>query len=209
MSKGAIAKPPPTDREQIESAAEAFQRRIQEENNETFQRLRDQAQATLAAVKGSRAIRRPEDWEGMFRKAKIEYASGRFIVERLGAERLLEPELMATLVQLRQDLLAGIENPTAVDTMSADTTEIKWLGDLDSNQDWRSQSPPSLRGCYLSVTSTGLHPKFCSVSGLEGSFEHLIGYQTPARLKSRSGTACQSRTIIQPSRTDTFQPSSF
>jgi hypothetical protein len=75
----------------------------------------------------------------MFRKAKIEYASGRFIVERLGAERLLEPELMATLVQLRQDLLAGIENPTAADTMSADTAIIAyrnllrvqgWIGSL-------------------------------------------------------------------------------
>lgn len=139
MSKGAIAKPPARDGEQIESAAEAFQRRIQKENNETFQELRDQAQAVLAAVKGSRAIRRPEDWEGMFRKAKIEYASGRFIVERLGAERLLEPELMATLVQLRQDLLAGIENPTAADSMSADTAIIAyrnllrvqgWIGSL-------------------------------------------------------------------------------
>src|SRR5665648_80646 len=137
MSKEAIAKSPAKDSEQM--AAEAFQRRIQEENNETFQELRDQAQAIIAAVKGSRAIRRPEDWEGMFRKAKVEYASGRFIVERLGAERLLEPELMATLVQLRQDLLAGIDKPTAADTMSADSAIIAyrnllrvqgWIGSL-------------------------------------------------------------------------------
>ena len=138
MSKGAIAKSLAKDSEPIE-AAEAFERRVQEENNAQFQELRDQAQAVIAAVKGSRAIRRPEDWEGMFRKAKVEYASGRFIVERLGAERLLEPELMATLVQLRQDLLAGIENPTAADTMSADTAIIAyrnllriqgWIGSL-------------------------------------------------------------------------------
>jgi hypothetical protein len=136
---GAIAKPPAKDSEPIESAAEAFQRRVQEENNAAFQELRDQAQAVIAAVKGSRAIRRPEDWEGMFRKAKVEYASGRFIVERLGAERLLEPELMATLIQLRQDLLAGIDNPTAADTMSADTAVVAyrnllrvqgWIGSL-------------------------------------------------------------------------------
>jgi len=139
MSKGVIAKPPAKDSEPIEAAAEAFQRRIQEENNATFQELRDQAQATIAAVKGSRAIRRPEDWEGMFRKAKVEYTSGRFIVERLGAERLLEPVLMATLVQLRQGLLAGIDNPTAADTMSADTAIVAyrnllrvqgWIGSL-------------------------------------------------------------------------------
>jgi hypothetical protein len=75
----------------------------------------------------------------MFRKANVEYASGRFIVERLGAERLLDPALMATLIQLRQSLLAGIENPTAADTMNADTAIIAyrnllrieaWVGSL-------------------------------------------------------------------------------
>jgi hypothetical protein len=138
MSKAPIATPA-NDRGQIEAAAEAFQRRIQEENNTTFQELRDQAQATLAAVKGSRAIRGPDGWEVMFEKAKIGYQSGRFLLERLGAERLLEPELMATLAQLRTDLLAGIENPTAADTMSADIAIIAyrnllrvqgWIGSL-------------------------------------------------------------------------------
>jgi hypothetical protein len=139
MSKSATAKPPAKNSEPTESTAEAFQRRVQEEKNKTFQELRDQAQATIAAVKGSRMIRRPEDWDAMFQKAKIEYKSGRFIVERLGAERLLEPELMATLIQLRQDLLVDIDNPTAADTMSADTAIVAyrnllriqgWIGSL-------------------------------------------------------------------------------
>jgi hypothetical protein len=101
MSKGAVTKPAAKDQGQIESA-EAFERRAQEENNATFQELRDQARATLAAVKGSRAIRRREDWDGMFQKANVEYSSGRFILKQLGAERYLEPELMATLAQLRR-----------------------------------------------------------------------------------------------------------
>ena len=58
MSKAAITKSPVKEREPIEPA-ESFERRIQEENNARFQELRDQAQATLAAVKGSRAIRGP------------------------------------------------------------------------------------------------------------------------------------------------------
>jgi hypothetical protein len=33
------------------------------------------------------------------------YQSGRFLIERLGAERFLDPQLMATLWQLRQGLL--------------------------------------------------------------------------------------------------------
>ena len=124
--------------QEIEST-EAFENRIQEENNAQFQELRDRARATLAAVKGSRAIRKPEDWEAMFQKAKIGYQSGRFLLQQLGAERLLEPELMATLAQLRQDLLTGIQNPTAADTMAADMAIISyrnalrvqgWIGNL-------------------------------------------------------------------------------
>jgi hypothetical protein len=92
MPKRALAKAPVTSQE-IESA-EAFEHRVQEENNAQFQELRDQAQATLAAVKGSRAIRKPEDWGAMFEKAKIGYQSSRFPIQQLGAERLLEPELM-------------------------------------------------------------------------------------------------------------------
>jgi hypothetical protein len=90
-------------------------------------------------VKGSRTIRRPEDWDAIFQKAKVEYTSGRFIIEQLGAERFLEPKLMATLAQLRQDLLAGINRPTAADSISADIAIIAyrnllrvqgWIGSL-------------------------------------------------------------------------------
>jgi hypothetical protein len=137
MPKRALAKAPVAAQE-IESA-EAFEHRVQEENNAQFQELRDQARATLAAVKGSRAIRSPEDWEAMFQKAKMGYQSGRFLLQQLGAERLLEPELMATLTQLRQELLTGIQNPTAADTMTADMAIIAyrnalrvqgWIGNL-------------------------------------------------------------------------------
>jgi hypothetical protein len=137
MPKRALAKAPVAAQE-IETA-EAFEHRIQQENNAQFQELRDQAQATLAAVKGSRAIRSPGDWEAMFQKAHIDYQAGHFLLQQLGAERLLEPELMATLTQLRTDLLTGIENPTAADTMSADVAIIAyrnllrvqgWIGSL-------------------------------------------------------------------------------
>src|SRR5436190_22988803 len=62
----------------------------------------------------------------MFEKAKTGYQSGRFLLEQLGAERILEPELRGTLAQLRKDLLIGIENPTAADTMSADVAIIAY-----------------------------------------------------------------------------------
>jgi len=93
----------------------------------------------LAAVKGRRGVQREEGWQRIFLGAKINYESGRFLIEQLGAERYLEPELMATLTQLRQGLLAGIENPTAADTMMVDSAIIAyrnllrvqgWIGSL-------------------------------------------------------------------------------
>jgi hypothetical protein len=93
----------------------------------------------LAAVKGRRGVQRDEDWQRIFQQAKINYENGSFLIQQLGAERFLEPELMATLAQLRRDLLAGIENLTAADTMSADIAIIAyrnllrvqgWIGSL-------------------------------------------------------------------------------
>ena len=55
------------------------------------------------------------------------------------ADYCLEPELMATLAQLRQELLTGIESPTAADKMVADSAVLAyrnmlrvqgWIGNL-------------------------------------------------------------------------------
>jgi hypothetical protein len=109
------------------------------ELNTQHQELRDQAQALLAAAKGRRGIQREEDWHRIFQQAKINYESGRFLIQQLGAERYLEPELLATLAQLRRELLVGIENPTAADTMMADSAILAyhnmlrvqgWIGNL-------------------------------------------------------------------------------
>jgi hypothetical protein len=123
----------------VELTAEAYEKRRAAELNTQHQELRDQAQALLATVKGRRGIQRREDWEAIFKQAKIDYADGRFLLKQLGAERFLEPELMATLAQLRQDLLGGIHNPTAADTMMVDSAIIAyrnllqvqgWIGNL-------------------------------------------------------------------------------
>jgi hypothetical protein len=67
------------------------------------------------------------------------YQSGRFLLERLGAESVRDPQLMATLWQLRQGLMEayGVESPAmtmivdlAVMT-SANILRIQgWIGDL-------------------------------------------------------------------------------
>jgi hypothetical protein len=116
----------PKRQEDPDPAAEAYLSRVEAELNTQHQELRDQARALLAAVKGRRGIRSEEDWQATFEKAKINYESGRFLIEKLGAERYLEPELMATLAQLRRNLLPGIEDPTAADTMMADSAILAY-----------------------------------------------------------------------------------
>ncbi len=126
-------------RKEADAAAEKHERRVAAELSAQHQELRDQAQALIAAVKGRRGIRGEEDWQAIFKQAKINYENGRFLIQQLGAERYLEPELMATLAQLRQDLLARIENPTTADTMMVDSAIIAyrnmlrvqgWIGSL-------------------------------------------------------------------------------
>ena len=131
--------PVPRRQKDPDPAAEAYLSRVEAELNTQHQELREQAQALLAAVKGRRGVQREEGWQRIFLEAKINYESGRFLIQQLGAERYLEPELMATLTQLRQGLLAGIENPTAADTMMVDSAIIAyrnllrvqgWIGSL-------------------------------------------------------------------------------
>ena len=56
MAEHAVATRP--NNQEIESA-EDFERRVQKENNAQFEELRQQAQATFAAMKGNRALRAP------------------------------------------------------------------------------------------------------------------------------------------------------
>jgi len=136
MPKSALTK---VRNDDADLAAEAHEKRVVAELNAQHLALRDQAQALIATVKGRRGIQSDEHWQALFQKAKIDYDNGRFLLQQLGAERCLEPELMATLAQLRQELLTGIESPTAADKMVADSAILAyrnmlrvqgWIGNL-------------------------------------------------------------------------------
>jgi hypothetical protein len=136
MPKSALTKVRNYD---ADLAAEAHEKRVVAELNAQHLALRNQAQALIATVKGRRGIQCDEHWQVVFQKAKIDYDSGRFLLQQLGAERYLEPELTAALAQLRQGLLTGIESPTAADNMVADSAILAyrnmlrvqgWIGNL-------------------------------------------------------------------------------
>ncbi len=115
---------------------------IREENrsrNRQFEELRRSAQAVYRAVEGWPFVRDWETWLGIVEKADAEYQSGRFLIERLGAERQLDPALMATLWRLRQELLDESGASTATETMLVDMAVLGyhnalriqgWIGNL-------------------------------------------------------------------------------
>jgi hypothetical protein len=93
----------------------------------------------MRAMQGWRDIRTVEEWQAASDDAREGYQSGRFLIERLGAERFLDPQLMATLWQLRQGLLEECGTASPAMTMAIDLAVMAyanalrvqgWIGDL-------------------------------------------------------------------------------
>jgi hypothetical protein len=108
-------------------------------DQERAKQLRWDARAVMRAMQGWRDIGTIEEWQAACEDAVKRYKSGRFLLERLGAERFLDPQFMATLWQLRQGLLEeyGAESPAM--TMVIDLAVMSyanalriqgWIGDL-------------------------------------------------------------------------------
>lgn len=111
---------------ELRKSAEAYERMVQEELDEQHQILVRQAKGTFAAIKGRRGASTEEYWKQALSEAKIDYISGKFLIERLGADRQLDLPLVATLTQLRQELLSDIECPTTADQMLADSAILAY-----------------------------------------------------------------------------------
>ena len=88
--------------------------------------LQQQAQALFRTVKGLPGVATQERWDALVEKAATDYPKGRFLLERMGAKRYLDPELMAVLMHLRQQLLSDIEQPTMIDHMHADSAILAY-----------------------------------------------------------------------------------
>jgi hypothetical protein len=80
-----------------------------------------------------------EEWQAVCEDTRKWYQSGRFLIERLGAGRFLDPQLMATLWQLRQGLLEEYGTTSPAMTMVIDLAVMTyynalriqgWVGDL-------------------------------------------------------------------------------
>jgi hypothetical protein len=103
------------------------------------QQLRWNARATHRAMQGWQRVQSQADWERINEESGEQYESGAFLLERLGADRFLDPRLMATILALRQRLIAESGITTAAETMLVDQAVLSyyhtlrvqgWIGDL-------------------------------------------------------------------------------
>ena len=110
-----------------------------EKDRQRAQRVRWNTRATYRAMEGWKGVDSEEDWLEVCADSREQYESGQFLLERLGAERYLDPKLMATLLSLRQRLIAESGITTAAEAMLVDlavlgyyhTLRVQgWIGDL-------------------------------------------------------------------------------
>jgi hypothetical protein len=93
------------------------------------------------------------DWLATIDQADAHLASGLFLIDRLGAERYLDPPLMAALLVLRRGLIDDHGATTAAELMLIDSAVLAfyhqlringWIGDLAAQVEFeffRSDSP--------------------------------------------------------------------
>lgn len=121
------------------AAIEARHQEVRARDQTRYEQLRHQAQAVYRAFDGWPTVPDSEAWDSVSEEARQAYFSGRFLIERLGAERYVDPHLMATLWNLRQQLLADVANPTTADCLLVDVAILAyynalrvqgWIGNL-------------------------------------------------------------------------------
>jgi hypothetical protein len=129
----------PALRDQDGADLEAEFHATQQADQERAKQLRRNARAVMRAMQGWGQIRGVEEWQAACEDARKRYESGRFLLERLGAERFLDPQLMATLWQLRQGLQEEYGTDSPAMTMVIDLAVMSyanalrvqgWIGDL-------------------------------------------------------------------------------
>jgi hypothetical protein len=136
------------------------------ERAERVTQLRRDARAVFSAIQGWQRVQSEDDWLRTNEEAQESYRTGRFLIERLGAERFLEPELMAVLVQLRRGLV-GTDGGDPSEAMAADLAVTsyynslrlqQWIGDLaiDIEREFFGVDAPSARFDGRYGKATGL-----------------------------------------------------
>jgi len=103
------------------------------------ERLQRDASASWRSMEGWANVTTQEEWQAAVVQADEDYECGQFLLDRLGAERYLDPPLMAVLLTLRRRLVEEHGAQTAAELMMVDMAVLSfyhglrvtgWIGDL-------------------------------------------------------------------------------
>jgi len=94
-----------------------------------------EAQAVRRSLEGWGALRDRADWLDLCQQADADYESGKFLINRLGAERHLNPEQVATLLHLRRRIVTEMALATGLELMLLDLAMIAYANALRL-QEW-------------------------------------------------------------------------
>jgi hypothetical protein len=100
---------------------------------ERHQRLRTEARAAFRAMDGWGRVQNQEEWQQTVVKAAEDLDRGGFLLDRLGAERNLDPELMAVLLVLRRRLIDEHGATGAAELMLIDVAVLSYYHTLRIN----------------------------------------------------------------------------
>ncbi len=76
----------------------AYEGGLQEKDQQQAEQIRRNTQAVFRAMEGWQRVGSQDEWVKVCRESQTEYESGQFLLDRLGAERYLDPKLIATLL---------------------------------------------------------------------------------------------------------------
>ncbi len=100
---------------------------------ERHERLLHDARAVFRAMDGWSGIGTMEQWQAAVRQADEDYASGQFLIDRLGAERYLDPTLMAVLLVMRRRLIDERGAMSAAELMLVDMALLSYYHTIRIN----------------------------------------------------------------------------
>jgi hypothetical protein len=106
---------------------------------ERHKRLERDARASWRSMEGWGNVTTEEEWQAAVVQADEDYDSGQFLLDRLGAQRYLDPPLAAVLLTLRRRLVEEHGAETAAELMMVDMAVLSyyhtfrvsgWIGDF-------------------------------------------------------------------------------
>jgi hypothetical protein len=106
-----------------------YERRLAERK----QKLMNDTRAVWRAMDGWSRVESVERWHEIVEKAEDDIESGQFLIDRLGADHYLDPELMAALLILRRRLIDEFGAESAVDIMLIDVAILSYYHTLRIN----------------------------------------------------------------------------